>query len=279
MLFTVGMLSNRSLFTAVKYLTYSLLLFNIYLFLREESGSLEHTFTGAMSFAEYVQVFAATIDTAAWVLLLLLFELETSVLDDERIRGGVKLSLHGIRGLCFIAIVYAFSGYVAELLTLYRSAAMPSGWDPCGAIAQDWSVLLRLDKYTPLSAENCNALAAEATRLEGFTIVSAPDVLRQARYLAWLDVINAAAWILVVVVLEVEVRLQLHGRLTDSVMRVTVYIKYALYATLFFAAVYWGFKGDFLDFWDASLWLFAFIFIEMNVFDWQRETQDAGITG
>jgi hypothetical protein len=37
------------------------------------------------------------------------------------------------------------------------------------------------------------------------------------RWLAWTDVINAAAWILVVVVLEVEVRLQLRGSLTDTV--------------------------------------------------------------
>ena len=45
-----------------------------------------------------------------------------------------------------------------------------------------------------------------------------------------------------------------------------------LYSTLFLAAVYWWFAGDFLDFWDAFLWLFAFVFIELNVFSWQAET-------
>ena len=40
---------------------------------------------------------------------------------------------------------------------------------------------------------------------------------------------------------------------------------------LFFAAVYWGIKGDFVDFWDAFLWLVAFVFIELNVFDWRQE--------
>ena len=34
------------------------------------------------------------------------------------------------------------------------------------------------------------------------------------------------------------------------------------------AAAYRGVKGDFLDFWDAFLWLVAFIFIEMNVSQW-----------
>jgi hypothetical protein len=38
-------------------------------------------------------------------------------------------------------------------------------------------------------------------------------------------------------------------------------------------AVYWGFEGDFVDFWDAFLWLVAFFFIEMNVVEWRREEQ------
>ena len=47
-----------------------------------------------------------------------------------------------------------------------------------------------------------------------------------------------------------------------------------LYATLVAAAIFWGFKGNFLDFWDAALWLFAFVFIELNVFEWQQEIRD-----
>ena len=38
------------------------------------------------------------------------------------------------------------------------------------------------------------------------------------------------------------------------------------------AAVYWGVKGDFVDFWDAMLWLIAFVFIELNVFEWRQIT-------
>jgi hypothetical protein len=41
------------------------------------------------------------------------------------------------------------------------------------------------------------------------------------------------------------------------------------------AAVYWGFEGDFVDFWDAFLWLVAFFFIELNVVEWRQESQTA----
>jgi hypothetical protein len=55
-------------------------------------------------------------------------------------------------------------------------------------------------------------------------------------------------------------------------MRINKFFKFGVYGVLFLAAAYWGYAGDFLDFWDAFLWLFAFIFIELNVFDWQQET-------
>lgn len=259
------------LFTWGKYLVYALLSLNVYLFLQEELGALEHTFVDGFELGQIIQVFSATIDTAAWVLLLLLFELETSVLDDARIRGPVKWLLHGLRLVCYAAVFYAFSGYYAELLTLYQVAPL-ADFDACGSLGQDLAVLLDLDEYEPLSAANCAALNQPLYQLDGFNIVARGDILQEARWLAWTDVINSATWLLVVIVLEVEVRLQLRGNLSDQIMRFTLLFKYALYGTLFACAGYWGVAGDFLDFWDAALWLFAFIFIELNVFEWQAET-------
>ncbi len=265
------MLTRSTLYNAVKYLTYSLLMLNVYLFLAEELGALEHTFQNGVSAGELVQVFSATIDTAAWVVLLLLFELETSVLDDRQIQGWVRRCLHGTRALCYIAIVYAFTGYYAEMAALYEISPLAAP-GACERLGETWSVLVTIDKYVPLGASNCVDLGASALQVSGFSILASPEVLQAVRWLAWTDVINAGAWILVVIMLEVEVRLQLRRDLSDNIMRITKFIKLALYAILFIAAGYWGVKGDFLDFWDASLWLFAFIFIELNVFDWQQET-------
>ena len=73
--------------------------------------------------------------------------------------------------------------------------------------------------------------------------------------------------------LEVDVRLQLRGIFTGRLLAINKVLKALLYSILFVAAIYWGLKGDFLDFWDAFLWLFAFLFIELNIFDWQAETE------
>ena len=263
--------ARYQLFTAVKYTVYLLLCFNVYLFLQEELLALDYTFVDGIEPGQLIQVFSATIDTAAWVVLLLLFELETSVLDDSRIHGVVKWSIHGIRALCSIAIVYAFTGYYAELVTLYNVTPMPGG-DLCALLDQGYSLLLDLDEYEPLNAVNCAAVGADAFRFDDFAIAADAEVLQSARWLAWTDVINAAALIMVVIVLEIEVRLQLGGKLSDNVMQVNKLVKFGVYGILFAAAAYWGYAGDFLDFWDAALWLFAFIFIELNVFEWQYET-------
>jgi hypothetical protein len=262
------------LFTALKYLVYVLLSINILLFLQEELLALEHTFAGRLSPGQIIQSFAATIDTAAWVILLLLFELETSVLDDSRIKGALKNTLHGVRGLCYLVILYAFTGYMAEWATLHEVTALV-GVDACSLVGQDWSKLIEIDEYQLLGAENCAIMGSEIYRITGQTVVADSVTLRGAQYLAWTDVINSGTWILVCLVLEVEVRLQLRGKLSGGIMSATKYFKFLLYGSLFTCAAYWGYAGDFLDFWDAALWLFAFIFIELNVFEWQYETSTA----
>jgi hypothetical protein len=270
-----GSIGASSWFSALKYLTYALLTVNVFLFFQEEILAAEHTFTDGFALTDVIQMFSATIDTAAWVILLLLFELETSVIPDEKIRGGLKWFLHGVRAICYVFIVYASYGYIVELQTLYHVQVL-SG-DPCARAGGGWSLLVDLDEYVTVDPRNCDTLGRQLWRLAGFNIVVQPEVLHAARMLAWTDVVNAAAWILVVLVLEADVRLQLRGQLEGQVLAASKMMKIGLYSTLFLAAIYWGVAGDFIDFWDAFLWLFAFIFIELNVFNWQAETSDARV--
>lgn len=272
--FGPGTLRYRA-FTAVKYLTYLALSVNIVLFLQEELATVAASFRGDIDFLGVIQRFSATLDTAAWVVLLLLFELETAVIPDDRLMGPTRWVIHGVRLLCGVAICAAFVGYWGEWTALWN--AVPLSQPACALLDEDWSVLVNFDNFVALSRDNCAALGSDALQLTGLDgIIATPDALEGARYMALTDVINAGAWILVVVVLEVEVRLlgsehALPHRLKPLING----LKFLLYAVLAIAAVYWGVDGEFLDFWDAALWLFAFVFIEMNVFEWQRELSGA----
>lgn len=275
--FGPGSLRYR-VFTWVKYLTYLALSVNIVLFLQEELATVAASFRGDIDLIGLIQRFSATLDTAAWVVLLLLFELETAVIPDDRLVGPTRWLIHGVRLLCGVAICAAFFGYWGEWTALLD--ATPLQQSACSLLGQDWSVLLDFDEFIALGADNCAEIERRALQLNNLDrVIATPEALAGARYLALTDVINAGAWILVVVVLEVEVRLLgSEHALPRRLKPVLNSIKFLLYAVLALAAIYWGIDGDFLDFWDAALWLFAFVFIEMNVFEWQRELSGASET-
>ena len=138
----------------------------------------------------------------------------------------------------------------------------------------DFTYVFTLDEYMPLTAEVCAPMQGlPIHQIAGTQIIGTTEQMELAKALAMTDIVNAADWLIVVAVLEGEVWLQLNNRLTDELMTLNKLLKSVLYAVLFACAVYWGIDGDFLDFWDAFLWLVAFIFIEMNIFEWREETQ------
>ena len=267
-----------SWFQLFKYTIYGLLTINIFLFFQEDFDATQATFGGDYSLKNIIEGFAATIDTAAWVVLLLLFELETYVLPDERIRGFLKWSLHGIRAFCYVFIVYAAYGYISKMLTMYDFVPYTIE-DVCTLADTTFTYILLFDEYRPITMENCGALAgAELYRLQGQDLIGTVDALQAAQRLSWVDVINSIAWIFVVLILEIDVLLQLKNTFTGWRLAASKIVKVVLYSTLFAAAVYWWVYSDFLDFWDAFLWLVAFIFIEMNLLQWQAETAEQAAT-
>ncbi len=267
-------LSGYKAYQAFKYAVYALLAFNIVLFFARESAAIGHRFATGLSPGDLIEGFAATIDTSAWVILLLMFELETWVLDDRQLTPRVSRSLHALRAICYAFIVYAFYGYLTRLLFLLGATPLEGVSDPCSLVDGNWSYATGPDIYEVLTLSNCAAFSgADAFfQFRGLSAVVDAAGLTGILRLAAVDFGNSGVWLLVVALLEIDVRLQERGRLRGAVFALSTAIKGILYAALFAAAVYWGLKGDIVDFWDAFLWLVAFFFIEMNVFEWRRET-------
>jgi hypothetical protein len=268
-------LNRGTLFQLFKYAVYSLLALNVYLFWAEEFNAALVTFPAGVPLRDVIDAYATTIDTAAWLVLLLMFELETYLLHDRLFRSHVATALHGLRIFSYVFIVYAFYGYLLNALGTHDIAAIPNLNDLCTLTDQGWAFAVDYDEFLPISVENCATLSS-ATEFVRFgelsAIVDAPGLVH-IRLLAWADAINALVWILIVVMLEIEVRLQEREQLSDAAVRTFGAVKLLFYSTLLLLAVYWGFEGDFVDFWDAFLWLVAFFFIEMNVVEWRREEQ------
>lgn len=275
-MFSLKKASGSSAYQWLKYAVYLALLANVFLFLREEIDSAGALNTSVTGFVSFFQIFSTTIDTAAWLALLIFFELETYVLSDNTLRGGTGRLIHLTRLLCLATISVACFGYFAEFVELMGTYAITAS--NCASIDGSWSVLINLDKFAPLDSDPC--VSGEWVALTSYErVIASPESYQRAVLLAAVDFINAAAWILVVIVLEIEVRAVLASsvstRYAFSASRVISPAKRFLYFILFAAAVYWGFEDDFLDFWDAVLWLFAFFVIERNVVTWRQEASES----
>ena len=76
-----------------------------------------------------------------------------------------------------------------------------------------------------------------------------------------LDLWNAWTWIAITALLELDVRIE-----PERARWLRNASKAVLYGTLFVCVLLWALAGELLDAWDASLWIFCFFVIELNVF-------------
>ena len=274
-------INSNWLYRVFKYTIYVLLTYNIYEFWKEDYLAAALQFSGNIPFSQIIGAFPATIDTAAWVVLLLIFELETYVLEDKHFTPVLTRTLQATRLICYGFIFYALYGYLVKLGLVYDTSPLAGVADICNTVLAKWSYAIDLDEYTRLTAANCMNFSSATAYFQFNQIPALVDAngLRDIRYLAWVDVINAAVWIMVVLILEFDVYMQERDRFVGTALKVSNLIKVVLYSTLLAAAIYWGFKGDFIDFWDAFLWLLAFFFIELNVIEWRQEALDTANSG
>ncbi|ARD45281.1 hypothetical protein [Colwellia sp. PAMC 21821] len=258
-----------------KYLIYTLLAINVYLFFSEEWLASKVIFASGVNLDTIIEAFSSTIDTAAWLVLLLLFELETSVIDDEHLKGKVKWTLHGVRAFCYIFIIYSLYGYMTKI-GLIGQFAPHKITDLC-TLTGDWKFMETLNVYNAFTKETCKSLSTVGSEFfshEKYKIIANTKTLADVKGLAWVDVINASAWVSVVLMLEIDVHTQLGNISSRWWNKYNKFVKTTVYSVLFIAAVYWGITGNFLEFWDAFLWIVAFVLIEMNMFEWQAEVAE-----
>lgn len=248
--------------------------YNVFLFFQEDLAASAQTFGDTITWRNVIEAYSATFDTAAWVVLLLLFELETAIIPDHLLRGRLKWVLKFLAGICYFFIVYSFYGYCYKYGVVTDLVPFKID-DVCSLIGTDFTYVFDLDDYLPLDQATCTAMNGQAVmQISGTRIIGIEPALGLATRLAIVDVINASTWLIIVALLEIEVFLQLKDKLTDRMILVAKYTKGFFYVVLFICAAYWGVEGSFLDFWDAFLWLVAFIFIELNIFQWHAETEE-----
>lgn len=258
-------------FQAFKYAIYALLAINTVAFFVENFASVGHLYPDGLKPGDIIIAYADSIDTAAWLVLLIMLELETYVIPDEKIKGWVDRTISIVSFVCWALILYSLYGYIGSLDEAYGYAAY-AGADPCGLVDTGATLARGLDDYVDLDAENCRALAGGALVHPAHGAFISTENLGVMKRLAWTDVLNASVWVLIVVILELEIYLKSSKLIGTKFFLAYKSFKAFLYVILLVNVIYWWALDAPLDAWDAFVWLVAFFFIEMNMLAWQEET-------
>lgn len=264
------LIKTGAVYQAFKYSIYALLAVNTGHFFFENLAGAAFTHRDGLAPGDIIVAYTDAIDTAAWLVLLVLLELKTRVISDAKLKGWLDLLIGGLSFFCWIAILYAFYGYVATLGVPYGFAPY-GGPDPCNLVGEGASFAKSLADYTPLDTNNCMALASGAYYSAGDTMFTTSENLSLIKRLAWTDVVNAGTWVVIVVILELEIYLGSSRLFGTKVFFAYKTFKLLLYGVLLVNTLYWRMLGEPWAAWDALLWLAAFFFIEMNVLSRQEE--------
>ncbi|HEY5656205.1 MAG TPA: hypothetical protein VIY27_00300 [Myxococcota bacterium] len=255
---------RRLAFKLFKYGVFAILLINLCFYLVEDVRACLYLDSGA-TFGDYLQTAAATIDYVAWIVLIILFEMETSAHAKGAFRGIRKWAIAGMTAACYLVLVYATYGYTVGLADTYRFEPIDSA-TVCDLAQGTFAYVNSAGRPVELNLENCGDFANERVyRSAADRLIATHENLVAIQKLGWVNVANAAAWLLVVLIFQVEITLNQLDKLTRFWLLFCSATKAVLYLVLFADAIYWTFYSAFIDSWDAWIWLIAFLLIDLNL--------------
>ncbi|MEP4486459.1 MAG: hypothetical protein ABJ013_12570 [Halioglobus sp.] len=261
----------------IKIAVYGLLLVNFAFYLIEDVEISLHTLRNGGTWLDYTSAFAVSLDTLAWLTLLVLFELETYLLSDDAFTPRRMMVMHGVRIMCYLFLAHTLVAYANAGKDLTNLNPMQNITSLCELVEREVSFGYNL-AYTELDSENCSVLsnATQFYLIENGTVVTDAEGLQIERELVWLDLIEAVTWLIILLCIELIVRLQDKGTTRGLAIRSASGIKFCLYLLLWGAAAYWIYRGHYMYAWDEALWILGFFAIEMNISDWKKEIRSAG---
>lgn len=268
-------IGRPQLYLLFKFSIYLLVTINAIEFINSDIKAAAATLGDEFSWKELHSVFSASIDSIAWLVLLVVYELETSVVEDDVLNRGYKWLFYAISLLCYVAITTALLGYWGKLQLLLNYS--PANIVDLCTYSSKLNLMTQLDEYTPISASNCAGINThDLQKLKDLPVVFSASLytgFRSITTIAWIDVINASTWLLIVFLIRLDIVLELRGGMSSVMARLNKLVKLVSYLVLFAMALYWAIFSQFIDGWDAFLWLVCFFFIELNLVNWQNENE------
>ena len=276
---TIGQYSLE-LRQTIKWVVYALVIVNFGFYIRNDWVIAGHTLYAGSSLLEISRAFATTIDESAWIILLLLFELETYLLSDDPLSRAKTLLMQGIRLVCYISLAHTLYAYGVYLTEIYAAVPVEGVTNLCQLVGRDLSYAYNL-VYSEIDSSNCASLSTANQFFyvdpPTFFIVEDSAGLVIEKQLAWIDMFEAIIWLLILLSIEVAVWLQDRNIGEGLIFKGLSITKWCLYSFLWAAAGYWIFRGHYMFAWDEFVWIAGFVAIEMNIVEWRNEINETDV--
>jgi hypothetical protein len=257
----------------LKIVVYSLLLINFAQYIRNDWVIAGHTLHSGSTFLDWTRAYAVTIDESAWIILLVLFEMETYIINNPLSRAKAILMLV-VRLCCYGFLAHTLYAYIFYAYELSQAQVVEGVSNLCQMVGQDVSYAYNL-VYSEISADNCANLSSANQFLyidpPTFFIVQDLAGLRIEKQLIWVDIVEAITWLLILATIEVTVYLQDRGIVKGLLLKSVNNAKFLLYSILWGAIFYWIYRGHYMFAWDEFVWIVGFVAIEINVVEWRKE--------
>ncbi|MEM7279458.1 MAG: hypothetical protein AAF385_15200 [Pseudomonadota bacterium] len=256
----------------VKWVVYSLLIVNFGFYIWEDTYRAIHTMHEGSTWFDWLGQFATTIDTSAWLIMILMFELETYQLEDEQWKTWVAKTVRGARIVCYLMIAHTVVQYTDSVMEYSPTQPLTEVSSLCDLADKGHSYVYNLE-YTDVTADNCADIVegSEFFKLGKNFLVVNEDGLHLERKHAWADLIEIITWLVIIFAIEVIVRLQSRDIVSGRLMSVMKNSKRVGYAVLLALSIFWANLGHWLYTWDTFVWIAGFAAIEMNVSEWRDE--------
>jgi hypothetical protein len=260
---------------AIKWTVYTLLIINFVYYILEDWNRAVHTLRAGATLLDWIGEFATSIDETGWFVLLVMFELETYVIEDKNWTGWLARTVHVIRLIGYAMIAHTVYAFFVVVVSLQPTIPVEGVSSLCEMTGANVSYVYNLE-YTEVNDSTCGELSADSQfyRLADDPIVSDAAGLELERKLAWADLAEVVIWVLIVFAIETVVQLQGRGVTRGALISTLNVTQIVLYAILLAIAIYWASLSHWLYFWDELVWIGGFAAIEANINEWRSEPLD-----
>ena len=263
--------------TWIKLVVYSLLLFNFVFYVRDDWVIAGHTLHSGSTFLQWASAYNTTIDESAWLLLLLLLEMETYLLAGRDLSRAHEIISLVIRLCCYVVLAHTPYAYAMTVYDLSQAPIIEGVTDLCQLADQNLSYAYNL-VYTKITDGNCSELSTARQFFfndpPDHLIVQDEMALALERRSALVDLVESITWLLILLSIEVVVWLQDKDITKGLLIKSANIAKVLLYSLLWFAIGYWIYLGHYMFAWDEFVWIIGFVAIEMNVVERRNDIKE-----